>query len=104
QAIVEEKAASPAQKKIREINSGFYVFAVKELYANIGRLSTANTHHEYYLTDMAEVLNRSLNKSLNKSLRKARQRVAAWKTANASEILGGNTRAELADIDEQMRL
>jgi bifunctional N-acetylglucosamine-1-phosphate-uridyltransferase/glucosamine-1-phosphate-acetyltransferase GlmU-like protein len=34
-AIVEEKAASPAQKKIREINSGFYVFAVKELYGNI---------------------------------------------------------------------
>src|SRR5258707_11193148 len=28
-AIVEEKAASPAQKKIREINSGFYVFTGK---------------------------------------------------------------------------
>ena len=28
----------------------------------------------------------------------------AWKTANASEVLGGNTRAELADIDEQMRM
>ena len=27
-AIVEEKAASAAQKKIREINSGFYVFSV----------------------------------------------------------------------------
>ena len=55
QAIVEEKAASPAQKKIREINSGFYVFAVKELYGNIGKLSTANAHGEYYLTDMAEM-------------------------------------------------
>lgn len=92
QAIVEEKAASPAQKKIHEINSGFYVFAVKELYGNIGKLSTANAHGEYYLTDMAEVL------------RTARQRVVAWKTANASEVLGGNTRAELAEIDQQMRL
>jgi bifunctional UDP-N-acetylglucosamine pyrophosphorylase / glucosamine-1-phosphate N-acetyltransferase len=92
QAIVEEKAASEKQKKNREINSGFYVFAVKQLYGNIDKLSTANAHHEYYLTDMAEVL------------RKARQRVVAWKTANASEILGGNTRAELADIDEKMRL
>jgi bifunctional UDP-N-acetylglucosamine pyrophosphorylase/glucosamine-1-phosphate N-acetyltransferase len=90
--IVEEKAASPAQKKIREINSGFYVFSVKELYGNIGELSTKNAHHEYYLTDMAEVL------------RKARQRVVAWKTADASEVWGGNTRAELADIDEKMRL
>jgi len=91
-AIVEEKAASSAQKKIREINSGFYVFAVKELYGNIGKLSTANAHGEYYLTDMAEVLG------------KARQRVVAFKTADASEVLGGNTRAELADIDEKMRL
>src|SRR5579862_7003058 len=92
QAIVEEKSATPAQKKIREINSGFYVFAAKELYGNIGKLSTANAHGEYYLTDMAEVL------------RKARQRVVAWKTENASEVLGGNTRAELAEIDEKMRM
>src|ERR1700681_3665008 len=92
QAIVEEKAASPAQKTIREINSGFYVFAVKELYGNIGKLSTANAHGEYYLTDMAEVL------------RRGRELVVAFKTADASEVLGGNTRAELADIDEKMRL
>ncbi len=91
-AVVEEKAASPAQKKIREINSGFYAFSVKDLYANIGKLSTGNAHAEYYLTDMAAVL------------RKARQRVVAWKTPHASEVLGGNTRAELADIDEKMRL
>jgi bifunctional UDP-N-acetylglucosamine pyrophosphorylase / glucosamine-1-phosphate N-acetyltransferase len=92
QAVVEEKAASAAQKKIREINSGFYVFDVKELYAHIGQLSTANAHSEYYLTDMAEVL------------RKARRRVVAWKTPTPSEVLGGNTRAELADLDQKMRL
>ena len=91
-AIVEEKSASATQKKTREINSGFYVFAVKALYENIGRLSTANPHGEYYLTDMAEVL------------RKARQRVVAWKTPTSGEVLGGNTRAELADIDQKMRL
>jgi bifunctional UDP-N-acetylglucosamine pyrophosphorylase/glucosamine-1-phosphate N-acetyltransferase len=90
--IVEEKSASAAQKKIREINSGFYVFDVKQLYSQIGELSTDNAHREYYLTDMAAVF------------RKARQRVVAWKTATPSEVLGGNTRAELADIDEQMRL
>jgi bifunctional UDP-N-acetylglucosamine pyrophosphorylase/glucosamine-1-phosphate N-acetyltransferase len=92
QAIVEEKAASAAQKKIREINSGFYVFDVKDLYAQIGNLSTDNAHAEYYLTDMAAVL------------WKARRRVVAWKTANPSEVLGGNTRAELSDIDQKMRL
>src|SRR5579863_8553613 len=36
-AIVEEKAASPAQKKLREINSGFYVFTVPDLYGNIAQ-------------------------------------------------------------------
>ena len=92
QAIVEEKSATASQKKIREVNSGFYVFAVKDLYANIGGLLTANAHAEYYLTDMAEVL------------RKGRRRVVAWKTADRSEVLGGNTRAELADIDQRMRL
>jgi bifunctional UDP-N-acetylglucosamine pyrophosphorylase / glucosamine-1-phosphate N-acetyltransferase len=92
QAIVEEKSASAAQKKIREINSGFYVFDAKELYAHIEKLSTANAHGEYYLTDMAEVL------------RKAKQRVVAWKAADAHEILGGNTRADLAEIDHYIRI
>ncbi len=39
-AIVEEKAANAAQKKIREINSGFYAFSVPALYGHIGELST----------------------------------------------------------------
>jgi bifunctional UDP-N-acetylglucosamine pyrophosphorylase/glucosamine-1-phosphate N-acetyltransferase len=91
-AIVEEKSATEAQKKIREINSGFYVFSAKDLYANIGKLSTANAHSEYYLTDMAAIL------------RKTGKKVVVFKTANASEVLGGNTRSELAAIDERMRL
>ena len=90
-SVVEEKAASAAQKKIREINSGFYVFDVKQLYAHIGKLSTANAHREYYLTDMAEVL------------RRAKRRVVAWQTPTPGEVLGGNTRAELADLDQRMR-
>jgi bifunctional UDP-N-acetylglucosamine pyrophosphorylase/glucosamine-1-phosphate N-acetyltransferase len=89
--IVEEKAATPAQRKIREINSGFYVFTVEPLYANIQELSTANFHGEYYLTDMAAVL------------RKVRERVVVWKTGDADEVLGGNTRAELAEIDQKIR-
>ena len=92
EAIVEEKAASPAEKKIREINSGFYVFSVENMYGHIDELSTDNPHSEYYLTDMAEVL------------RRAKKRVVAWKTENPGEVLGGNTRAELADIDHFLRM
>ena len=32
QAVVEEKSCTPAQRKIREINSGFYAFSVKALF------------------------------------------------------------------------
>jgi len=92
QAIVEEKSATPAQKKIREINAGFYVFAVPQLFEHIEKLSTANPHAEYYLTDMAEVL------------RKAKQRVVVYKTENPGEVLGANTRAELAFLDHQIRM
>lgn len=92
QGIVEEKSATSAQRKIREINAGFYVFAVPQLLAHIEKLSTANPHAEYYLTDMAAVL------------RKAGQRVTVWKTENPSEVLGANTRGELALIDHQMRI
>jgi bifunctional UDP-N-acetylglucosamine pyrophosphorylase/glucosamine-1-phosphate N-acetyltransferase len=91
QAIVEEKSCTPAQRGLREINSGFYAFSVKPLFANIERLKTDNPHDEYYLTDMAQVLSR------------AGERVVATKTENASEILGSNTRAELVELDQKMR-
>jgi bifunctional UDP-N-acetylglucosamine pyrophosphorylase/glucosamine-1-phosphate N-acetyltransferase len=91
-AVVEEKSASPAQKKIHEINAGFYVFAVPQLFLHIKKLSTTNSDSEYYLTDMAQVL------------RKAGQRVVVWKTDNSAEVLGANTRAELSLIDQQMRM
>jgi bifunctional UDP-N-acetylglucosamine pyrophosphorylase/glucosamine-1-phosphate N-acetyltransferase len=92
QAIVEEKSATPTQKKIHEINAGFYVFATPQLFSHITKLSTANPHAEYYLTDMAEVL------------RQARQRVVVWKTDYPGEVLGANTRAELSYIDYQIRM
>lgn len=92
QAIVEEKSATPQQKKIREINSGFYAFDASALYEHIDRLSTANPHGEYYLTDMAGVFHR------------ARKKVVAIKTSDASEVLGSNTRTEMMVLDARLRL
>jgi bifunctional UDP-N-acetylglucosamine pyrophosphorylase / glucosamine-1-phosphate N-acetyltransferase len=91
-AIVEEKSATPQQKKIREINSGFYAFAAPALYEHIDRLSTANAHGEYYLTDMAGVFHR------------AHKKVVAIKTSDAGEVLGSNTRAEMMMLDARLRL
>jgi bifunctional UDP-N-acetylglucosamine pyrophosphorylase/glucosamine-1-phosphate N-acetyltransferase len=92
QAIVEEESATPRQKKIREINSGFYAFDAPALYEHIDRLSTENAHGEYYLTDMADVFHR------------ARKKVVAFKTPDAGEILGSNTRAEMMVLDARLRM
>jgi len=91
-AIVEEKAANAKQKKIREVNSGFYVFSVPALYEHIGELTTKNVHGEYYLTDMAEVFAHG------------RKKVVATKTSDPGEVLGTNTRAEMVDLDASLRM
>ncbi len=91
QAIVEEKALRPEQRKNKEINSGIYGFRTAPLYQHIERLSTDNAHREYYLTDMAEILG------------KAGEPVMALAAEDAQEVLGSNTRAELAELDAQLR-
>jgi bifunctional UDP-N-acetylglucosamine pyrophosphorylase/glucosamine-1-phosphate N-acetyltransferase len=91
-AIVEQKHLKPAQQKVHEINAGIYAFDSRQLFSHIDRLSTDNHHGEFYLTDMAAILG------------KAGQRVVAIEAANPYEVLGGNTRAELSDIDQHMRM
>lgn len=91
QAIVEQKALSTAQKKVREINAGLYAFDGELLFRHIDKLKTDNPHCEFYLTDMAAILG------------KAKQRVVAVGASDPQEVLGGNTRAELVEIDQRLR-
>jgi bifunctional UDP-N-acetylglucosamine pyrophosphorylase / glucosamine-1-phosphate N-acetyltransferase len=91
QAIVEQKQLTPEQAKIREINSGIYAFATKPLFAHIDELTTDNPHREYYLTDMAGVLDL------------AKEKVLAFKEDAIAEALGINTRSELSRLDSQLR-
>lgn len=51
-AIVEEKDANMAEKEIREINPGVYIFDAEFLRGNINRLSNDNPKKEYLLTDL----------------------------------------------------
>jgi bifunctional UDP-N-acetylglucosamine pyrophosphorylase / glucosamine-1-phosphate N-acetyltransferase len=91
-AIVEQKDLTPPQQKIHEVNSGFYAFDGKLLFSQIDKLGSNNHHGEFYLTDMATILG------------KAKQRVVAIQAHDAHEVLGGNTRAELSEIDQHMRM
>jgi bifunctional UDP-N-acetylglucosamine pyrophosphorylase/glucosamine-1-phosphate N-acetyltransferase len=90
-AIIEQKALAPGQQGWREINSGIYAFSSRPLFAHLDKLTTDNAHQEFYLTDMAAILTQ------------AGEKVAAVLAADAPEVLGANTRAELAGLDALLR-
>jgi bifunctional UDP-N-acetylglucosamine pyrophosphorylase/glucosamine-1-phosphate N-acetyltransferase len=92
EAIVEQKALTADQQSLREINSGIYAFTTAPLRAHLDNLSTNNAHGELYLTDMAAILSA------------AGERVVAIQAAEATEVLGANTIAELVALDAALRL
>jgi bifunctional UDP-N-acetylglucosamine pyrophosphorylase/glucosamine-1-phosphate N-acetyltransferase len=90
-SIVEQKAATPEQLAIDLINSGIYCFRADLLWKHINEIRPNNPAREYYLTDIVEILNR------------AGHRVEAMEVANSEELLGINTRVELAAVDKLFR-
>jgi bifunctional UDP-N-acetylglucosamine pyrophosphorylase/glucosamine-1-phosphate N-acetyltransferase len=92
EAIVEQKSLTAEQQKIREINSGIYAFKTAPLLAHLDKLTANNANKEVILTDMAGLL------------RKAGERVVAIQAADAIEVLGANTIAELVALDATLRL
>ncbi len=91
EAIVEHKAATPAQLEVRLINSGIYCFRADLLWKHIAEIEPNNPARELYLTDMAAILN------------KHGHRVQQFHLADSSELLGINTRVELAEVDRILR-
>ncbi len=53
-AIVEEKDASDAQKKIKEINTGVYLLDWAKVHEAFLNLDSNNAQNEYYLTDIVK--------------------------------------------------
>jgi bifunctional UDP-N-acetylglucosamine pyrophosphorylase/glucosamine-1-phosphate N-acetyltransferase len=90
-AIVEDKAAGDAERAIREINSAIYCFELEKLWDSLGELRPENAHRELYLTDVVALLNRR------------GERVAAQAAGDPQEILGCNTRRDLAEVDRLFR-
>jgi bifunctional UDP-N-acetylglucosamine pyrophosphorylase / glucosamine-1-phosphate N-acetyltransferase len=90
-AIVEQKAATGEQLDIREINTGLYCFDAKLFWQYIGQVKPDNPAKEYYLTDMVAILTRHGHP------------VAPLAIEDESELLGINTRIELALADKILR-
>jgi bifunctional UDP-N-acetylglucosamine pyrophosphorylase/glucosamine-1-phosphate N-acetyltransferase len=89
--IFEEKDASPAQRKIKEVNVGVYLFRVEDLLKALPKISDKNVKGEFYLTDIIEIMSRG------------KGRVGVHKAPAEQEIVGINDRYELAQAVEILR-
>jgi len=90
--IIEERNASLYEKVIEEINSGIYCFKNEDLFSSLDEIKLDSIKREYYLTDIVQIL-----------VRKGRK-VESLQSDTAEEVLGVNTREELADIHRLLRI
>jgi bifunctional UDP-N-acetylglucosamine pyrophosphorylase/glucosamine-1-phosphate N-acetyltransferase len=88
--IVEERDATADERAIREINSGIYAFALDGLFDRVRRIGADNAQREYYLPDLVTIFRRE-------------GRPVETVSAPAREILGINSRSELAAVSRRMR-
>lgn len=89
--IVEEKDATSAQKKIREVNTGIYCFEKKFLLSALGGIKNRNAQGEYYLPDTIALA------------RKAKRKVAAVLCNDPDEAMGINSRFDLSQAEGIMQ-
>lgn len=89
--IVEEKDASPQQRRITEVNMSTYVFNCRDLFAALDKLQPTNAQGEYYITDCPAIL------------KAAGKEVRALDVLKPIEALSINTVDELADVEAVMR-
>jgi bifunctional UDP-N-acetylglucosamine pyrophosphorylase / glucosamine-1-phosphate N-acetyltransferase len=87
QAIVEEKDADPATRKIREVSTGIMSMPAQALASWLGRIDNQNAQAEYYLTDIV-----GLAVADGVAIR-------SRKVAGLHEVKGVNSRRQLADLE-----
>jgi bifunctional UDP-N-acetylglucosamine pyrophosphorylase/glucosamine-1-phosphate N-acetyltransferase len=85
-AIVEHKDATAEQRRIDEINSGVYAFALEPLFGALRSIGAANAQGEYYLPDLVGIY------------RRQGRIVETVLLEDSRQILGVNSRRELADV------
>ena len=90
EAIVEERDATPEQRKIREVNPGFYCFQIPDLIDALGKLTNNNAQKEYYITDLVAIQ------------RQDGKEVEAVLHDDFEELRGINTRRELAELSRAL--
>jgi bifunctional UDP-N-acetylglucosamine pyrophosphorylase/glucosamine-1-phosphate N-acetyltransferase len=89
--IVEEKDASEEEKLIPEINTGIFCVKASYLREGLKEIGQENAQGEYYLTDLVEIG------------RKRGIRCSAHMVADPVEVMGINTRIDLATAEAFLR-
>jgi len=87
--IVEHKDASPAERAIREINTGVMAAPTERLRGWLERIDKRNASGEYYLTDVAALAVRD------------GIAIATTRAENAIEAMGVNSMRELAELERR---
>lgn len=89
--IVEDRDATASEREIAEINAGIYAFDLEGLFDAVRGIAAENAQREYYLPDLIALYrHRALP-------------VATVRVANAEEILGINSRLDLAAVSRIVR-
>lgn len=89
-SIVEEKDASPAQKKIKEVNAGIYLLNWQKIKPAFSQLTSNNAQGEYYLTD---IISWGVKCGLN---------INAYTLEDNEEIFGINSKKHLAQATKML--
>jgi len=89
--IVEEREADEEVRAIREINTGIYCFRTPQVFSGLEALCREETEHEFYLTDIVARYGR------------AGRPVGGLAIEDEDEVMGINTRAQLARAEGVMR-
>ena len=89
--IVEEKDASDSERQIREVNAGIYVVSSAFLFAALSAVNNDNRQGEYYLPDIVAI-----------GLAQGKT-IETVQVADAREMMGVNTREELAFMEKSLR-
>ena len=89
--IIEEKDASPADKKITEINSGTYCVKSGFLWEALNGVRPGNRQKEFYLTDIIEIA------------KKGSRKIQGVLSRDGSEALGVNDRVQLSEVEALLK-
>ena len=89
--IVEDRDCTPEEARIRELNSGIYVFKAPKLSWAIGQLGHDNAQGEYYITDLPDIMLRHGDK------------VGVCVRDMGDELIGVNTPQQLSQVEEILR-